>query len=145
MLAGPLAPFTYLYVPDVLLGEGDAVATAGRVRASENLLRAGIVAELYSVTVLVFAALALYELFKRVDPSPSLLMPMMMPVSVPISYVGALHDVAPLILLKNPAIATLLDPRGLLDREPLRFRAQPNHANLLRHGPVAQTDRAAVS
>ena len=110
VLASSLAPFAYLYVPDTLLGEGDALATAERVRASENLLRAGIVAELYSVTVLIFAALALYELFKRVDARTSLLMMVLMLVSVPISYVGALNNVAPLILLNNPAIAALLDP-----------------------------------
>jgi Domain of unknown function (DUF4386) len=110
VLAGSLAPFAYLYVPDVLLVEGDALATVDRVRASENLLRAAIVAELYGVTVLIFAALALYELFKRVDPRTSILMAVLMLVSVPISYINALIHIAPLILLKNPAIAAVLDP-----------------------------------
>jgi hypothetical protein len=110
VLASSLAPFAYLYVPGVLLVEGDALATADRVRASENLLRAAIVAELYGVTVLIFASLALYQLFKRVDQRTSILMAVLMLVSVPISYVNALNNIAPLILLKNPAIAAVLDP-----------------------------------
>ena len=110
VLASSLAPFAYLYVPGVLLAAGDALATADRVRASENLLRAAIVAELYGVTVLIFASLALYQLFKRVDQRTSILMAVLMLVSVPISYVNALNNIAPLILLKNPAIAAVLDP-----------------------------------
>ncbi len=110
VLAGSLAPFTFLYVPGVLLVEGDALATADRVRASEGLLRAAIYGELYNATLLIFATLALYRLFTRVDPKTSILMAAMMLVSVPISYVNALNNVAPLILLRNPAIAALLDP-----------------------------------
>jgi uncharacterized protein DUF4386 len=110
VLASSLAPFAYLYVPGVLLVEGDALATADRVRASENLLRAAIVAELYGVTVLLFAALALYQLFKRVDERTSILMAVLMLVSVPISYVNVLSNIAPLILLKNQAIVAVLDP-----------------------------------
>jgi len=109
-LASSLAPFAYLYVPGVLLVEGSALETADRVRASENLLRAAIVAELYGVTILLFACLALYQLFKDVDRKTSLLMAAMMLVSVPISYVNSLFNIAPLVLLKNPAIAAGLEP-----------------------------------
>ena len=110
VLASSLAPFAYLYVPGVLLVHGDALATADRVRASENLLRAAILAELYAVTVLVFASLALYQLFKNVGPKSSILMAALMLVSVPISYVNTLFHIAPLVLLKSPAIAAVLEP-----------------------------------
>ena len=109
VLASSPAPFAYLYVPGVLVVKGDALATADRVRASENLLRAGIVAELYGVTILVFAALALYQVFKTVDRKASLLMAAMMLVSVPISYGNVLNDIAPIVLLKNAAFASVLD------------------------------------
>jgi hypothetical protein len=109
-IASSLAPFAYLYVPDRLMVQGDALATADRVRASEGLLRAAIYAELYGVTVLLFATLALYELFKRVDQRTAGVMAAMMLVSVPISYVNVLNHVAPLVLLKSPAIAAVLDP-----------------------------------
>jgi hypothetical protein len=110
VLAGSTAPFAYLYVPDALLVQGDAVATADRVRASEGLLRAAIIGELYGATLLIFATLALYRLFKRVDQNTSTLMAVLMLVSVPISYINALNHIAPLIFLKSPAIAAVLDP-----------------------------------
>ena len=109
VLASSTAPFSYLYVPDTLIAQGGALATADRVRAMEGLLRAAIVGELYSATLLVFAALALYQLFKAVDQRTSTLMAVMILVSVPISYVNALSHIAPLVLLKNPAIAAVLD------------------------------------
>jgi len=109
-ITSSVAPFAYLYVPGRLLVEGDALATADRVRASEGLLRGAIAAELYGVTVLIFATLALFELFKRVDQRIAGLMATMMLVSVPISYVGVLNHIAPLVLLKSPAIAAVLDP-----------------------------------
>lgn len=109
-MASSLAPFAYLYVPGRLLVQGDALATADRVRASEGLLRAAIYCELYGVTVLLFAALALYQLFKRVDPKLATVMAAMMLISVPISYVNTLSHIAPLVLLKSPAIASVLAP-----------------------------------
>jgi hypothetical protein len=111
--ASSLAPFAYLYVPDRLIVQGDALATADRVRASEGLLRAAIVAELNCVTVLLFAALALYELFKRVDQKTAGIMAAMILVSVPISYVNTLFNIAPLVLIKSPAIAGALDPEQI--------------------------------
>jgi uncharacterized protein DUF4386 len=122
VLASSLAPFAYLYVPDVLLVPGDALATADRVRASENLLRAAIVAELYGVTFLVFASLALYQLFKNVDQRTSILVAALMLVSVPISYVNTLFHIAPLVLLKSPAIAAVLDPRQVAAQVTLFLR-----------------------
>ena len=110
VLASSTAPFCYLYVPDALIVKADALATADRVRASEGLLRAAIVGELYCATLLVFAALALYQLFKGVHRRTATLMAVMMLVSVPISYVNALSHIAPLVLLKSPAIASVLGP-----------------------------------
>ena len=109
-MASSLAPFAYLYVPGRLLVPSDALATADRVRASEGLLRAAICCELYGATMLLFATLALYQLFKRVDPKTAALMAAMMLVSVPISYVNVLNHIAPLVLLKSPAIASVPDP-----------------------------------
>jgi hypothetical protein len=110
LLHGLPAPFAYLYIPSVLLVQGDALATADRVRASEDLLRAGIVAELCSATLLIFAVLALYRLFKAVDPRVSRLMAVLMLVTVPISYVNSLNYLAPLVLLQTPAMASVLEP-----------------------------------
>ena len=94
----------------LLLAKNDALATADRVRASEGLLRAAIIGELYSATLLIFAALALYRLFKDVDAKAATLMAAMILVSVPISYVNSWSHIAPLVLLKSPAIVAALTP-----------------------------------
>ena len=112
-IASSLAPFAYLYVPDRLLVANDALATADRVRASEGLLRAAIGVELFCVTFLLFAALALYELFKRTGPRTAAVMAAMMLVSVPISYGNVVSHVAVLIVLKSPAIAGALDSKEI--------------------------------
>jgi hypothetical protein len=102
------APFAYLYVPNLLLATPDAAATAERVRASAGLLRAAVLAELLSATVLVFTLVAFYRLFRRVDENVSAILAVMMVVSVPISFVNAIFNVAPLVLINNPAIASSL-------------------------------------
>jgi len=109
-LASSTAPFAYLYVPGKLLVPTDALATADRIRASEGLLRAAVACELYGATLLVFAALALYRLFEKVDAKTARLMAAMILVSVPISYVNTLLHIAPLILLRSSAIAAVLNP-----------------------------------
>jgi uncharacterized protein DUF4386 len=102
------APFAYLYVPNRLLVPGDVVATFERVRASEGLLRAAVMAELLSATLSVFALVAFYRLFRRVDRNIALIFAAMMLASVPISFVNTLFNIAPLVLIKNHALATAL-------------------------------------
>jgi hypothetical protein len=122
VLASSTAPFSYLYVPDSLTAQGDALATADRVRTSEGLLRAAIAGELYCATLLVFAALALYQLFRGVDQGTSILMAAMILVSVPISFVNTLNHIAALLLLKSPVIAAVLDPRQVAAQVTLFLR-----------------------
>jgi hypothetical protein len=104
------APFAYLYLPNRLLVPGDAVATAEHVRGSEGLLRAGVAAELLSATVLLFTMVALYRLFRPVDERVAMTLGAMMLVSVPISFVNSIFNLAPLVLTKNAAIASELAP-----------------------------------
>src|SRR5205809_6078762 len=68
------APFALLYVPSVLIVRGDAVATANNVRHSEVLLRFGMDGELFASTVIIFAMLAFYHLFKTVSKKHALAM-----------------------------------------------------------------------
>src|SRR5262249_51812255 len=100
------APFAFLYVPGRLMVAGDAVATAERVRTSESLLRAAVLAELLSATLIIFTLMAFYRLFRRVDEHVSGILAAMMLASVPISFVNSLFHIAPLLLIKNPAIAS---------------------------------------
>jgi len=89
-------PFALIYVPGKLLVRGDAAATADRVRSSESLLRLGIAAELICFAGFIFVGLALYRLFKPVAEGPALAMLILNLVSVPISFVGILGEIAAL-------------------------------------------------
>jgi uncharacterized protein DUF4386 len=89
-------PFALLYLPSKLLVKGDAAATADRIRSSESLLRIGIGAELICFAGFIFVGLALYRLFKPVAEGPALAMLILDLISVPISFVCVLGEIAAL-------------------------------------------------
>lgn len=96
------APLGLMYVPGKLLVEGDATATAERVRAFQGLLRAGIASELVHQAIAVFLVLALYRLFRSVDEHQAKLMVILGAlVSVPIVFVNVLNEVAALALVSG--------------------------------------------
>lgn len=95
-------PFALLYVPSVLIVRGNAIATANNVRDSETLLRLGMAGELFSSTVVIFAVLAFYSLFKAVSGKHARAMLVLILISVPISYVNVLNDVAAIIFARGP-------------------------------------------
>ncbi len=108
-LNGLPAPFALLYVPSVLIVRGDAAATANNLRNSEALLRLGMAGELFSSTVVIFAMLAFYHLFKAVSQKHAMAMMILMLISVPISYLNVLNDLAALTLARGPAFLSAFD------------------------------------
>ncbi len=96
------APFALLYVPSVLIVRGDAAATANHVRNSEALLRLGIAGELFSATIAIFAVVAFYRLFKPVSQKHAMVMMILFMVSIPISYLNVLNDLAALTFARGP-------------------------------------------
>jgi hypothetical protein len=96
------APFALLYVPSVLMVRGNAIATANNVRNSEILLRLGMAGELFSSTVVIFAVLAFYSLFKAVNRKHARAMLVLMLISVPISYLNVLNDLAAITFARGP-------------------------------------------
>lgn len=109
------APFALLYVPGVLIVRGDAAATANNVRHSEILLRLGMAGELFAATVVIFAMIAFYGLFKGVSQKHALAMVILMVASVPISYLNVLNDVAVLVLARGPAFLSSVFDKAQLD------------------------------
>jgi uncharacterized protein DUF4386 len=101
------APFALLYVPSVLIVRGDAAATANNVRDSETLLRLGMAGELFSSTVVIFAVLAFYSLFKAVSGKQARAMLVLMLISVPISYLNVLNDLAALTFARGPEFLSI--------------------------------------
>jgi hypothetical protein len=124
------APFALLYVPNVLLVRGDAAATANNVRDSEALLRLGMAVELFSATVVIFALLAFYHLFKRVSQKHAMAMIILMLISVPISYLNVLNDLAALTLARGAPFLSAFD-RSHLDALSYLFRRLHNQGVIL--------------
>ncbi|HXV14195.1 MAG TPA: DUF4386 domain-containing protein [Candidatus Krumholzibacteria bacterium] len=110
MVLGVTAPIGLLYVPGKLIVSGDATATADRIRASESLFRLGIAAELIPQVVGIFVALALYRLFKGVNKTLARqLLIFGSLVSVPITMLNVLNNVAALQVLSGAAYLSVFD------------------------------------
>jgi Domain of unknown function (DUF4386) len=108
------APFALIYVPGKLIVPGDATATANHVRASVTLLRLGIAGELINAIGFIFVVFALYRLFKGVNKQHAAIMVTLFVVSVPISFLNVLNDIAPLILVSGANFLSVFD-KGQLD------------------------------
>src|SRR4051812_8677049 len=125
------APFALLYVPSVLIVRGDPAATANNVRNAEGLLRLGMTGELVAATVVIFAMFAFYRLFKPVSQKHAMAMMVLMLLSVPISYVNVLNDVAALSLARGPAFLSAVFDKPQLDALVLFFFRLHNYGMIL--------------
>lgn len=81
----------------------DANATAQNIRSSETLFRLGLVSSMIGTIVFVFLGRALYRLLKDVNATRASLMLVLVLLSVPISFVSWLNEVAALRLIDGPA------------------------------------------
>ena len=109
------APFALLYVPNALIVRGDAAATANNVRDSEALLRLGMAVELFSATMVIFAVLAFYQLFKATSQKHALAFTVLFLISIPISYLNVLNYLAALTLARGPAFLSSVFDKAQLD------------------------------
>jgi len=107
LLASIPAFFAWVYVPNKLIVTGDATATANRVRASETLLRLGIGSELFGLIVFIFVVLALYQLFKPVSEKHALAMATLLLISLPISFLSVVNEMAALIVLSRASFLSI--------------------------------------
>lgn len=113
ILACSTAPFSLIYVPRTLIVPGDATATANLVRASQALLRMGIASELIISIVLIFAVLAFYRLLKGVSEKHALAMLILLLVSIPISLLNVLNEIAALLFVSGAGFLSIFDQRRL--------------------------------
>jgi hypothetical protein len=65
--------------------------------------------ELFSSTVVIFAVLAFYSLFKAVSGKHARAMLVLMLISVPISYLNVLNDLAALTFARGPEFLAVFD------------------------------------
>ena len=109
LLASIPAFFAWVYVPNKLIVTGDATATANRVRASETLLRLSIGSELVGLIVFIFVVLALYRLFKPVSEKHALAMATLLLISLPISFLSVVNEMAALVVLSGASFLSGFD------------------------------------
>jgi len=89
---------------------GNATATANNIAAHELLFRFGIVADLLTGTMAIFLTLALYRLFKEVDPGLAVLMVILGSLMVaPIYFVNTVNDAAALLLVRGGDFLSVFD------------------------------------
>jgi hypothetical protein len=69
LLVGIFGAFAQAFVYPKIYVAGDAATTAGNVLANSDLVRAGVVADLFQATVWVFVAMTLYRLLGHVNKS----------------------------------------------------------------------------
>jgi hypothetical protein len=103
-----------IYVPGKLIMSEDATATANHIRASETLLRFGIASELTSFIIFIFVVLALYRLFKTVSEKYAVAMATLLLVSIPISLLNVLNEIAALVLVSGAGFLSAFE-KGQLD------------------------------
>src|SRR6266481_5876926 len=114
LLASIPAPFALIYVPSKLIVFGDATATANHLRDSETLFRLGIASELFGFIIFIFVVLALYRLFKGVNEKHALAMAILLLISIPISLLNVLNEIAALILVSGADFLSAFE-KGQLD------------------------------
>jgi len=88
--------FALMYVPGKLIVHGNAATTAMNIAAHETLFRLGIAADLTGQAIFVFVVLALYDLFKDVNPRHALAMLTLALVAIPIAFLNEANSLAAL-------------------------------------------------
>lgn len=95
------APFSLIYVPNTLIVPGNATATASKILAHESMFRLGMAGEVITSIAFIFAVLALYRLLQGVNKRHASLMVTLFAISIPISCLNVLNEIAALILLRG--------------------------------------------
>lgn len=125
------APFGLMYVPGKLIVSGNAAATADNVLRSQMLFRAGIMGELTSAILFVLLAAALYRLLSGVNKNQARLMMSLVLISVAITFVNVLNNIAALTLFRGADFLSVFDKpqRDALAMLFLRLHSQGNIVN----------------
>lgn len=124
-------PFSLIYLPNKLIVPGNAVATAGKVLASEMLFRLGVVADLAGAVLFILLAMALYRLFSGVNKTHASLLVVLVLVSATIGFVNVLSNIAALTLFRGADFLAVFDKpqRDALGMLFLRLHGQGNVIN----------------
>jgi len=103
-------PLRLIYIPSKLIVSGNATATAGNIAAHEMLFRLGMMGDVVGAVLLIFVALALYRLFREVDPFQAVLVVILggiMPAALYLFNVA--NDAATLMLVRGADFLSVFD------------------------------------
>ncbi len=103
------APFSLIYLPGKLIAPENATATATNILASEGLFRLGIVGELIVAVLFLLLVVALYHLLSGVNKNHARLMVGLVLVSVAITFVNVLTNIAALTFFRGASYLSVLD------------------------------------
>ena len=113
LVSGVTAVFSLQYIPSTLFVTGNAAATADKILASERLFCLGIVCESINVVVFISVVRSLSRLLAGVNKTQASLMATLFVVSVPISFLNVLNEVAALTLFRGADFLSVIDkPQG---------------------------------
>jgi hypothetical protein len=90
-------------VPALLIVPGDAIATAGNIRANESLYRLGLVAHVLILLANVPIAVIFFDLFRVVNRRVAALMAVFLVVGTSVEGASLLDQFAPLAILTGSA------------------------------------------
>ena len=99
LLSAAAAGVPLIYFSSTLVVPDDAAKTAGNILASEASFRACMVSELIGAITFIFVVRALYRLLGEVSKTQASLMVTLVLISVPITFLNVLNEVAALRLL----------------------------------------------
>lgn len=107
VLTGPLVVF---YFPSKFFVAGDVVATMAKIAARPAFFRLGILFDFISLLCFLMAALALYELLKKVDGGQARVMVTLVVVCVCLALTGELFKTVPLLIASGAGPLKALAP-----------------------------------
>ncbi len=108
-LMGAPAVFSFGYVTHTLIVPGNVNATENNILASQMLFRLGIVAELIAAVFFLLLVMALYRLLSGVNTNHARLMVGLVLVSVAITFVNVLNNIAALTLFRGADYLAVFD------------------------------------
>jgi len=97
-----------IYVPTVLIIPGNATETANNILAHEVLFRECMLSELVGAIAFLFVARALYRLLFKVNERQASLMVMLVIISLPMTFLNVLNEIASLTLLHGTTFLSVV-------------------------------------
>jgi hypothetical protein len=109
LLSAAAAGVPLIYIPRVLIVDGNAAATTHNILASEMIFRSCIASELVGAIVFIFMVRVLYRLLSGVNETRASLMVTLVLISVPVTFLNVLNEIAALTLMRGADFLSVFD------------------------------------